>query len=68
MKIMQNKMVSRANAALDSKWTGLCLAVVGLLMMAFGIFRGEMAVVFGVYRNWIRKWLRKKQVRKKQIK
>ena len=40
MKIMQNKMVSRANAALD------CLAVVGLLMMAFGIFRGEMAVVF----------------------
>ena len=46
MKIMQNKMVSRANAALDSKWTGLCLAVVGLLMMAFGIFRGEMAVVF----------------------
>ena len=46
MKIMQNKMVSRANAALDSKWTGLCLAVVGLLMMAFGIYRGEMAVVF----------------------
>ena len=46
MKIMQNKMVSRANAALDSKWTGLCLAVVGLLMMAFGIFRGEMAVEF----------------------
>ena len=39
MKIMQNKMVSRANAALDSKWTGL-------LMMAFGIYRGEMAVVF----------------------
>ena len=46
MKIMKNKMESRANAALDSKWTGLCLAVVGLLMMAFGIFRGEMAVVF----------------------
>lgn len=46
MKIMQNEMVSRASAALDSKWTGLCLAVVGLLMMAFGIYRGEMAVVF----------------------
>ena len=55
MKIMKNKMVSRANAALDSKWTGLCLAVVGLLMMAFGIFRGEMAVVFTKAINiWIR--------------
>ena len=51
MKIMQNKMVSRANAALDSKWTGLCLAVVGLLMMAFGIFRGEMALLKYCNRN-----------------
>ena len=46
MKIMQNKMVSRVECSPDSKWTGLCSAVVGLLMMAFGIFRGEMAVVF----------------------
>ncbi len=32
--------------AVNSKWTSLFLAVVGLLLMAFGIFRGEMAIVF----------------------
>lgn len=31
---------------LDSKWTGIALAAVGILMMIFGIYRGEMAVVF----------------------
>jgi hypothetical protein len=37
--------MNRKKAA-NSKWTSLFLAVVGLLLMAFGIFRGEMAVVF----------------------
>ena len=32
--------------AANSKWASLILAAVGLLLMAFGIFRGEMAVVF----------------------
>ena len=31
---------------LHSKWTGIALAAVGILMMIFGIYRGEMAVVF----------------------
>ncbi len=31
---------------LDSRWTGIALAAVGILMMIFGIYRGEMAVVF----------------------
>lgn len=30
----------------ESKWTGIALAAVGILMMAFGIYRGEMGVVF----------------------
>ena len=30
----------------ESKWTGITLAAVGILMMAFGIYRGEMEVVF----------------------
>lgn len=29
----------------DSK-AGVCLAFLGLILMAFGIFRGEMSVVF----------------------
>ena len=29
----------------ESRWTGIALAVVGILMMATGIHRGEMAVV-----------------------
>lgn len=29
----------------ESRWTGLVLAAVGVLMMAFGIYRGEMTVV-----------------------
>lgn len=37
--------MNRKKAA-NSKWTSLFLATVGLLLMAFGIFRGEMAVVF----------------------
>ena len=30
----------------DSKWSCIALAVVGILMMIYGISRGEMAVVF----------------------
>ena len=30
----------------ESKWTGIALAAVGILMMVFGIYRGEMEVVF----------------------
>ena len=30
----------------ESNWTGIALAAVGILMMAFGIYRGEMEVVF----------------------
>ena len=29
----------------DSKWTGIALAAAGILMMVYGIYRGEMAVV-----------------------
>lgn len=28
-----------------SKWAGISLAAVGILMMVFGIYRGEMTVV-----------------------
>lgn len=31
---------------LSSCWTGAAVAVLGLVMMGFGICRGEMAVVF----------------------
>lgn len=31
---------------LTSRWSGLVLAAAGILMMGYGIFRGEMAVVF----------------------
>ncbi len=30
---------------LRSSWVGICLLAAGLLMMGFGIYRGEMAVV-----------------------
>ena len=30
----------------DSKWSGIALAASGILMMIYGISRGEMAVVF----------------------
>lgn len=30
----------------DSKWTGLVIAVLGLVVMGFGIYRGEVSVVF----------------------
>lgn len=29
-----------------SRWCGVIVAVLGLLMMGFGIYRGELAVVF----------------------
>ena len=31
---------------IDSRWAGLILAVLGLAAMAFGIYRGEVSVVF----------------------
>lgn len=31
---------------LHSRWPGICLAAVGLLLMCFGIYRGEVSVVF----------------------
>lgn len=31
---------------IDSKFIGLILAVLGLAVMAFGIYRGEVSVVF----------------------
>ena len=30
----------------DSKWTGPALAILGILLMIFGIYRGEVDVVF----------------------
>jgi len=30
---------------LNSRWTGIALAAMGILMMSYGIFRGEMEVV-----------------------
>ncbi len=31
---------------LSSRWCGVGVAVLGLMMMGFGLYRGEMAVVF----------------------
>ena len=31
---------------IDSKWMGPVLAVLGIVLMIFGIYRGEMSVVF----------------------
>ncbi len=31
---------------LSSRWTGAAMAVLGLAMMAYGVWRGELAVVF----------------------
>lgn len=31
---------------LTSRWSGVCVAVLGLAMMGYGISRGELAVVF----------------------
>lgn len=30
----------------ETKWTGVILAIIGILLMVFGIYRGEMSVVF----------------------
>ena len=30
----------------ETKWTGVVLAIIGILLMFFGIYRGEMSVVF----------------------
>lgn len=29
-----------------SRWTGVAIAALGLAMMAYGVWRGELAVVF----------------------
>ena len=39
-------MKNYINKITQSKWTGIALAAVGILMIAFGIYRGEMEVVF----------------------
>jgi len=31
---------------ISSRWTGVTIAILGLAMMAYGSWRGEMAVVF----------------------
>ena len=31
---------------IETKWTGVVLAIIGILLMFFGIYRGEMSVVF----------------------
>lgn len=31
---------------LSSRWCGVVAAVLGLMMMGFGLYRGELAVVF----------------------
>lgn len=31
---------------LSSRWCGVAAAVLGLMMMGFGLYRGELAVVF----------------------
>lgn len=31
---------------ISSRWTGAALAVLGLAMMGYGIYRGELSVVF----------------------
>ncbi len=36
----------RLKSVVFSRWTGLAAAVLGLGMMAYGVCRGEMAVVF----------------------
>jgi len=30
----------------ETKWSGVVLAIIGILLMVFGIYRGEMSVVF----------------------
>ncbi|MEI3417432.1 MAG: CD1871A family CXXC motif-containing protein [Blautia sp.] len=30
----------------EIKWAGVVLAILGILLMIFGIYRGEMSVVF----------------------
>jgi drug/metabolite transporter (DMT)-like permease len=30
----------------ETKWTGVVLAIIGILLIVFGIYRGEMSVVF----------------------
>ena len=30
----------------ETKWAGVVLAIIGILLMVFGIYRGEMSVVF----------------------
>lgn len=39
----RRKMIKKIT---DSRWTGPALVILGILLMIFGIHRGEMAVVF----------------------
>ena len=44
LHIMENKKVIQK--IVESKWTGPVLAVLGSALMIFGIYRGEVSVVF----------------------
>ena len=44
LHIMENKKVIQK--IVESKWTGPVLAVLGIALMIFGIYRGEVSVVF----------------------
>ena len=42
----------------ETKWTGVVLAIIGILLMVFGIYRGEMSVVFTKAINICIEWPR----------
>ena len=44
--VRECRMKNYINKITQCKWTGIALAAVGILMMVFGIYRGEMEVVF----------------------
>ena len=44
--VRECRMKNYLNKITQSTWTGIALAAVGILMMVFGIYRGEMEVVF----------------------
>jgi len=44
--IIKDKCKRMIKKLTDSKWTGPILAVLGLAVMGFGIYRGEVSVVF----------------------
>lgn len=45
MKWKSDRSSTGMKKYLKSSWTGIGIAILGVGMMAYGIFRGEMAVV-----------------------